>query len=233
MRATPGRGNGAGGGAFTLLADEASGPGARFRHSVTFDESRDMATTFSGYPAYQLAEWDAASASWTMRNPLGDLPEEDQFQGLGFDRATRQVVTFFGNGYSTAGLWTYDSGANARPAFLYDVPLSFSALVAPTRVDLRLVAGARGYSARTPVDGWELQVWTPAGFVTLATADDPPEAATARTVTVSDPDLLRRLAFGQADRVLVAVVPKAPNGQSASMAEVALDWIELRATFAP
>lgn len=67
----------------------------------------------------------------------------------------------------------------------------------------------------------------------LGSADDPPQGATARTVTVADPERLRRLAFGQGDRVLVAVVPKEPNGQSASMAEVTLDWIELRATFAP
>jgi hypothetical protein len=226
-------GSSASAGTFTQLSSTSSTPAARFRHSVAFDESRDMAATFSGFPDFHFAEWDPGTSTWTQRLPLGGQPEEDQFQGLGYDRTTKQIVSFFGNGYSTAGLWTYDSGANARPAYLYEVPVAHSGLSSPSRIDVAVSAGARGYTGRTAVDGWDLLGWTPLGFVTLGSADDGPAAPVPRTITVADPALLERLAFGPARAFLLAIVPKGPNGQSAEMAQVTLDWVEVRATFAP
>ncbi|MFT3916718.1 MAG: hypothetical protein QM704_22340 [Anaeromyxobacteraceae bacterium] len=220
-------------GTFTSQDDKDQNPSSRFRHSVTFDESRDVAVVFSGAPYWQLGEWDPAGKAWTFRLPLGDQPEEDWFQGIGYDRTTKQLTAFFGNGYSTSGHWTYDDGAAARPAFLYEVPVAFSALAGPSALEVAVSAGGRGYEGRTAVDGYEVWGWTPAGWAVLGSAADPPASPTPRTFAITDPVVLQQLSFGSGASLVVAVVPKRPNGQSAAMAEVVLDWVEVRARFQP
>ncbi len=85
-----------GGGAWSVAAPAASGPGATYGAAMAYDAARQVTVLFGGgfSPSNEMWEWDGTA--WTMVTPTGPVPPPRAEHGLVYDAARARTVLFGG-----------------------------------------------------------------------------------------------------------------------------------------
>jgi len=215
-------------------------PSPRQAFAVVFDSQRGQLVLFGGWhedePFGDTWEWDGTS--WALRapaDPEGDgEPPGRAGHALAFD-SRRSVVVLFGGtpdwDQPLDDTWEWDGGATSRPGQTLHVSLAAAALP-PSPVwetlTATLLAGGRGHADGVQ-HGAELHLWDEGRWRRVGRNDRPPDDPGPLEWTTADPDLVRRLLFGQDQSVNLAVLPLAPNGTGT--ASVAVDYAEVRVRY--
>jgi hypothetical protein len=155
---------------------------------------------------------------------------------MAYDASRGRMVMYGGNSDPNdpdlADTWelSYDAADRPGHALTFSVDATGFDPAGIVDVEVRAVAGGRGFVTAAPVDGAALQLWTPGGWTladTNASADDAPSALTSATTPAVESAVLGTLLAGDDLSVLVAPVGGAAPGD----AVVSSDYVEARVVY--
>lgn len=225
-------------------------PSARHNPALAYDAARTVTVLFGGWDdeTHPMDMWEWDGSAWTERLLSGAVPIGRDGQRMVFDTARQRTVLFGGfDGFISIGdTWELDASEARRPALTFGVSLGVAGVGADQITSLRVRAlcggtffphdgtglGAALYGWSTGLGGgvpgnWVLLESNGAGMNATQPWLPAPDGALIDWSPATPGELRRYLSSG-AHPSPFQCRAGGPSGASATEAQVALDFIEVR-----